>query len=283
VSTLVYRFEEIGPRPLRPEVYELDGISRASVEAHYKLYEGYVGKRNEILRRLADADLAVANQVYSEFRALKVDLSFENTKLEDILGFVRDFSGLNILLDAQVRDRVDSDKTVTIKVRDLTVKDTLTQLLTPLGLDYVVTGDNVVLLTDPQKAALGVDARRRATESGGNVSCAPRKPLESKVIVAAAESGVVVISVGIDDGVMIGDEFAIIRGGEIIAKIEIDRVDRKWASGKIQQRSRDPKVGDDVSNAGLLRPQVREVPVEQDADRQSLDNLRRIRAKMGIR
>jgi Fe-Mn family superoxide dismutase len=57
-------------------VYELDGISRASVEAHYKLYEGYVAKRNEILRKLADADLAVANQVFSEFRALKVDLTF---------------------------------------------------------------------------------------------------------------------------------------------------------------------------------------------------------------
>jgi len=60
VSTLVYRFEEIAPRPLRPEVYELDGISRASVEAHYKLYEGYVAKRNEILRRLADVDATAA-------------------------------------------------------------------------------------------------------------------------------------------------------------------------------------------------------------------------------
>jgi Fe-Mn family superoxide dismutase len=76
VSTLVYRFEEIAPRPLRPEVYELDGISRASVEAHYKLYEGYVAKRNEILGRLADADLAAANQTFSELRALKVDLTF---------------------------------------------------------------------------------------------------------------------------------------------------------------------------------------------------------------
>ena len=57
MSTLVYRFEEIAPRPLRPEVYELDGISRASVEAHYKLYEGYVTKRNEILRKLADASV----------------------------------------------------------------------------------------------------------------------------------------------------------------------------------------------------------------------------------
>ena len=57
-------------------MYELDGISRASVEAHYKLYEGYVAKRNEILGRLAEVDLAAANQVFSELRALKVDLSF---------------------------------------------------------------------------------------------------------------------------------------------------------------------------------------------------------------
>src|SRR5207247_3216718 len=76
MSTLAFNFEEIAPRELRPEVYELDGISRASVEAHYKLYQGYVAKRNEILAKLADVDLGSANQVYSEVRALKVDLSF---------------------------------------------------------------------------------------------------------------------------------------------------------------------------------------------------------------
>ena len=35
-------YEEIRPRELKPALLELDGISRASVEAHYKLYEGYV-------------------------------------------------------------------------------------------------------------------------------------------------------------------------------------------------------------------------------------------------
>ena len=69
-------YEEIRPRELKPALLELDGISRASVEAHYKLYEGYVGKRNEILGKLAGADLGSANQVYSDLRALKVDLSF---------------------------------------------------------------------------------------------------------------------------------------------------------------------------------------------------------------
>ena len=76
MSTLAFKFEEIAPRPLRPEAFELDGISRASIEAHYKLYQGYVNKRNEILGSLADVDLGSANQVYSELRALKVDLTF---------------------------------------------------------------------------------------------------------------------------------------------------------------------------------------------------------------
>ncbi len=74
--SLVFQFEQIAPRALKPALLELDGISRAAVEAHYKLYEGYVAKRNEILGRLAETDRAAANQVYSEVRALKVDLTF---------------------------------------------------------------------------------------------------------------------------------------------------------------------------------------------------------------
>jgi Fe-Mn family superoxide dismutase len=76
VATLSYNHEEITARELKPELLELDGISRESVEAHYRLYEGYVAKRNEILEKLGSVDLASANQVYSEIRALKIELSF---------------------------------------------------------------------------------------------------------------------------------------------------------------------------------------------------------------
>jgi superoxide dismutase, Fe-Mn family len=76
MATLVFNAEEITPRELKPALFELDGISREAVEAHYKLYEGYVSKRNEILRKLAEVDLSAGNQVYSEVRALKVELSF---------------------------------------------------------------------------------------------------------------------------------------------------------------------------------------------------------------
>jgi superoxide dismutase, Fe-Mn family len=67
---------ELKPRRLKPSLLELDGISRATIEAQHRLYEGHVDKRNEILRQLATADLANANQIHSEVRTLKVELSF---------------------------------------------------------------------------------------------------------------------------------------------------------------------------------------------------------------
>ena len=76
MPTLAFNIQEITARELKPALLELDGISRESVEAHYKLYQGYVNKRNEILGRLAEVDLSAANQVYSEVRSLKVELSF---------------------------------------------------------------------------------------------------------------------------------------------------------------------------------------------------------------
>ncbi len=56
---------------------ELAGISKKAMEEHYKLYQGYVNKANEILDRLASGgvDLSKTNPTYSELRELKVELS----------------------------------------------------------------------------------------------------------------------------------------------------------------------------------------------------------------
>jgi Fe-Mn family superoxide dismutase len=69
-------FVEIRPRELKPVLLELEGISRTTIDAHFRLYQGYVAKRNEILGRLAEVDLDAGNQVFSDLRALKVDLTF---------------------------------------------------------------------------------------------------------------------------------------------------------------------------------------------------------------
>lgn len=54
----------------------LDGISEKTMVEHYKLYEGYVKKANEIQEKLKTVDLTTANQIYSDLRELKVELSF---------------------------------------------------------------------------------------------------------------------------------------------------------------------------------------------------------------
>jgi Fe-Mn family superoxide dismutase len=57
-------------------IRELNGISLRTMEEHYKLYQGYVNKTNEIMEKLETVDRGSANQIYSELRGLKVDLSF---------------------------------------------------------------------------------------------------------------------------------------------------------------------------------------------------------------
>ncbi len=54
----------------------LDGISEKTMTEHYKLYEGYVKKANEIEEKLKTVDKSTANQTYSDLRELKVEYSF---------------------------------------------------------------------------------------------------------------------------------------------------------------------------------------------------------------
>ncbi len=68
------------PQALDPKVYTTErvGISRKTHDEHFKLWQGYVNKTNEIRQKLAEQkqDPSKANQVYSEIRALKVDYTF---------------------------------------------------------------------------------------------------------------------------------------------------------------------------------------------------------------
>lgn len=54
----------------------LDGISEKTMTDHYKLYEGYVKKANEIMEKLQSVDKSTANQVFSDLRELKLEYSF---------------------------------------------------------------------------------------------------------------------------------------------------------------------------------------------------------------
>ena len=57
-------------------IRELTGISARTMEEHYELYKGYVGKVNEIQKKLDAVDRTTANQIFSDLRSLRVDYSF---------------------------------------------------------------------------------------------------------------------------------------------------------------------------------------------------------------
>lgn len=54
----------------------LPGLSEKMMSEHYKLYEGYVKKANEVMEKLQIADKSAANASYSDLRALKLGVSF---------------------------------------------------------------------------------------------------------------------------------------------------------------------------------------------------------------
>ncbi len=55
---------------------DLDGISARTMTEHYKLYQGYVNKYNEIMGKIDTVDRGSANQTFSDIRSAKVDLTF---------------------------------------------------------------------------------------------------------------------------------------------------------------------------------------------------------------
>lgn len=72
---MTYTFTPKEPQPLKYK--SVPGISeRQLAEHHDVLYAGYVKKYNEIMEKLATADLGSANASYSELRELMVEKSF---------------------------------------------------------------------------------------------------------------------------------------------------------------------------------------------------------------
>lgn len=68
-------WKELTPKTFA-SIRELNGISQRTNEEHYELYKGYVAKTNEIQKKLDAVDRSTANQIFSDLRSLRVDLSF---------------------------------------------------------------------------------------------------------------------------------------------------------------------------------------------------------------
>ncbi len=71
-------WDELKPRQFPAFDKELDGISKQTMDDHYKLYEAYARKSNECRKLLNEIDYSEAegNQVYSHLRAVSIDYTF---------------------------------------------------------------------------------------------------------------------------------------------------------------------------------------------------------------
>lgn len=72
----------------------VDGMSERLMGEHYKLYEGYVKKANEITEKLKTVDLSTANATQSDIRALKMGYSFAVNAIKSHELYFINLSGL---------------------------------------------------------------------------------------------------------------------------------------------------------------------------------------------
>jgi superoxide dismutase, Fe-Mn family len=73
------RVEKLVPKDFSSLLGHLDGISDNQLSQHFKLYEKYVGKANELHQAIANADeemLKAANPTYSAFREMHAEQSY---------------------------------------------------------------------------------------------------------------------------------------------------------------------------------------------------------------
>jgi Fe-Mn family superoxide dismutase len=70
-------WDELKPRQFPAFEKELDGISKQTMEDHYKLYEGYIKKANALRGKLNEQSIyEEGNQVYSDLRVVSIEYTF---------------------------------------------------------------------------------------------------------------------------------------------------------------------------------------------------------------
>jgi len=70
-------------------------------------------------------------EVVNKLNTMRLTVNFENTTMEEAIGYLRDFSGLNIIVDAEVYKNQSEDQLkITLKVKDLLLKSILKLMLT---------------------------------------------------------------------------------------------------------------------------------------------------------
>jgi tetratricopeptide (TPR) repeat protein len=83
---------------------------------------------------------------------IKMTLDFQNQKLEDMVAYIREFTGLNIFIEQNLGDKFDPTKQVTFRVRDIVLRTAMRLMLDQFELDYTIDESRIIKITTRDKA-----------------------------------------------------------------------------------------------------------------------------------
>jgi len=83
---------------------------------------------------------------------MKISLDFNNAKLDEVIAYFQEYSGLNFHLDPDARSKDGEESRVTLKLKDVTLRTALKLVLNPRDLGCVYRDGVIVIAT---KAKLG--------------------------------------------------------------------------------------------------------------------------------
>jgi len=90
-------------------------------------------------------------EAVNRINTMRVSVDFTNQTLEEAVGFLRDFTGLNILVDAEVYKNQSEDQLkITLKVKELSLKSVLKLMLSSRDLTAMYK-EGVVLVVPKSK------------------------------------------------------------------------------------------------------------------------------------
>ncbi len=96
-----------------------------------------------------DPEIVAINR---QLDTIKMDLDFQNQKLEDMVAYIREFTGLNIFIEQNLGDKFDPQKQVTFRVRGIVLRTAMRLMLDQFELDYTIDESRIVKITTRDKA-----------------------------------------------------------------------------------------------------------------------------------
>ncbi len=76
------------------------------------------------------------------------------------------------------------------------------------------------------------------------------KAVDGKVLAVSKVMNLLIVNIGKERGVEVGDQFTVYRGDKFVGKIQVEKADKDWSSARMIEdfKRLDPTVGDDITS-----------------------------------